>query len=395
MTGFEIRGATTDDLGQMGQLWRASFNAPQHVLDSIRERTRVHRVLAATDGGLLIATAQGFGLRQWFGGRPVSTVGIASVATLPRYRGTGVGSAIMGAALAKARDEGHSLATLYPATVPVYRRLGFEYAGTYTKYRVRIGALPSGPARDLIDMPEDGGPARASYVRLAARENGLTEGMDDDWWPWRVLGRYVPDPGGAVMTAEEIPDGYAAYRQENLENEWGYRVACSHLVAHTREAALTLLSYFRRFKGVGMEIEWQGPPVEPLALLLPEQSFEVPWVFRNMSRILDVAGAFESRGYPDDVSGSVAFAVADPMFEENSGTFVLEAENGKVRVARDGPETRSAGEPLTIGALTSIFTGYVTPSDACALGLMPADHPAGPLFARLFVGSSPWTPDFF
>ena len=243
-------------------------------------------------------------------------------------------------------------------------------------------------------MPAEGGPIQASWERLARRENGLTEGVDDDWWPWRVLGLYDDSPAGAVMTPEEIPDGYAAYSQEQLTGEWGFGLSCSHLVAHTPEAALALFAYFRRFKGVGKRLEWNGPPVEPLVALLPEQSVRKARTFRNMSRILDVVGALESRGYPD-VSGSTSFRVDDPLFPENSGTFQLEADEGKVQVTRGSNDDARGVAPITIGGLSSIYAGYLSPLQAAAVGLVPLDHPAIDLLGRLFAGPVAWTPDFF
>lgn len=390
---IQVRTAEQGDLEALGSLWRTAFHVPQHSVDTMPQRLRLPRLLVATRDGDVVASTQRFPMRQWFGGRPVSMSGIASVAVHPLQRGTGVGSRAMTETLRRARDEGFAMSSLYPATVPVYRRLGYELAGVQTVYRVAIDALPAGSGA-LVDVPDDGGPIKASYERLGMRENGLTEGIDDDWWPWRVLGRWSHEPKGAVMTPEEVPDGYAAYQEEDLSAEWGYKVACSHLVAHTKEAALALFGYFRRFKGVGRHLEWNGPPVESLALVLPEQSLSIVREFRNMSRILDVPDAFESRGYPA-VSGSATFSVRDPLFEDNTGTFLLEAEEGKVQVSRQPSRGRAAKGAISIGALTTMYTGFVTPSTAAAVGLVDPDHPALRLFERLFAGPPPWTPDFF
>jgi predicted acetyltransferase len=234
---------------------------------------------------------------------------------------------------------------------------------------------------------------KASHERLAVQENGLTAGVDDDWWPSRVFNRWSSAAKGTVMTSEAVPDGYAAFRQESMPDEWGYRLICTHLVAHTREAGLALLSYFRRFKGVGQDLEWHGSPTEPLALLLAEQSLTPVWVFRNMSRILDVPTALESRGYPSDASGAATFSVEDDLFPDNQGPFLLEAEGGRVQVSR-APEG-AAAKPLPIGVLSSLFTSYVTPAQAARVGLVDPEHPALPLLGRLFAGPAPWTPDFF
>jgi hypothetical protein len=42
-----------------------------------------------------------------------------------------------------------------------------------------------------------------------------------------------------------------------------------------------------------------------------------------------------------------------------------------------------------------MFTSYVTPAQAAQVGLVDPEHPALPLFGRLFAGPAPWTPDFF
>ena len=155
---------------------------------------------------------------------------------------------------------------------------------------------------------------------------------------------------------------------------------------------MALLAYFRRFKGVGHDLEWQGPPTEPLGLLLPEQSFTATWTFRNMSRILDVPSALESRGYPE-VSGSTTFAIDDELFPDNRGPFLLEADHGRVQVSRTPDGT--AAKPIPIGSLSSLFASYVTPAQAARMGLVDPEHPALDLLGRLFAGPAPWTPDFF
>lgn len=393
---YPIRQAEPSDLEAIARLWRVSFSMPKDAAETLDRRLRLHRVLVADDGTGLVATAQGYDLRQWFGGRPLPTVGVAGVAADPLVRGTGVGTAVVMALLERARSQGRVFATLYPATVPVYRRMGFEYAGIQTAYRVPIAALPTGrePGAELVPVPDDGGPARASFERLARSENGLTEGEDDDWWPSRVLNETRSEPHSAVMTAEEVPDGYAAFREHDLTGAWGYRVACTHLVAHTRAAASALLAFFARFKGVGMELEWFGPPTEPLAMVFAEQSLTPVFSFRNMSRILDVSGALEARGYPD-VTGAATFVVDDPAFEDNRGPFRVEAERGKVRVERAHDRDAERHGAIAIGSLSALFTGYLTVPAALRMGLVDEAHPALELLGRLFAGPAPWTPDFF
>lgn len=404
--GREIRRARPEDGESIGPLWASSFNLPPRWVEKFEERFHPERVLVAVEGDRVLATAQGYATAQWFGGRPLDTIGIASVATDPIARGTGIGADVMRRLLEDARAAGNTLASLYPSTLPFYRRLGFEYGGTFTVHRVLLGDLPSArsgwgkdAAADLVAMPEDHEPIRRSFRRLAERENGLVEGLEEDWWRQRVLGRHsAEEPGGTVATDEgDAPEGYAAYRQERLGEaaDWGYRVACTHLVAHSPHAAIALLGFFRRFKGVGRELTWQGPPSDPMAFLLPEQTLQVARTWRFMSRILDVPAALEDRGYPEDVNGETVFAVEDPQFPDNRGPFRLEAEGGKVRVSGADGNDWDGGPPIPIGALSTMFAAYVSPAAAGRAGLVDPRSPCLRLFSRLFAGPAPWTPDFF
>jgi hypothetical protein len=46
-------------------------------------------------------------------------------------------------------------------------------------------------------------------------------------------------------------------------------------------------------------------------------------------------------------------------------------------------------KPLTIGALSAMFSGYLRPHDAVRVGLMDVDDPAVESFATLFAGPDP------
>jgi predicted acetyltransferase len=399
-TTVEIGRPDRSQIEQLLDLWRVAFNPPPEWRaardpDSIKPE----ELLVATREGRVLASARWLGLDQWYGGRPVRTAGVAGVATDPLHRGLGLGSKVVAALLRQQREAGNDLATLYPATVPVYRRLGFEYAGVQTRYQVPIAALPTaGPdAPQLAPLGEDDQPIRTAFRRLAATENGLAEGLDDDWWQNRVLGRHHPDgPATTIVVSGEEPEGYASFRQESLRPDWGFRVACNHLVANSRPALQSLLGYFRRFRGLGEDLTFYGPPAEPLAMVLEEQTISATWSFRNMSRILDVAGALEARGYPVDVRGEATLAVEDGLFEDNAGTFGIEAGDGKVRVSRIDPLDGHGAQPaIGIGALTALFTGYMSAPAAARVGLVDPDTPGLELLGRLFAGPAPWMPDFF
>jgi predicted acetyltransferase len=390
-----IRQPTEDERAAVGAVLRFSFNPPAAVAAQMIADFRLDQFQVAFEDDRIVATARTYDLRQWFGGRAVPMAGIASVATVPERRGGGIATDLMRSVMRTARRDGKVISTLYPATVTVYRRLGYEYAGIYTEYRIPTRDLPRDTSKVEVDefRDEDLEALKACYRRYAATQNGPAEGDDDQWWQRRVLRRGFTEgqTRAAIVRGPDGVEGYAPFALEDIPTDWGYRLEGSHLVATTPAAAGALLGYFRRFASVGMEMAWHGPPNEPLALLIPEQTLKADWIFRNMSRLLDVPAALEARGYPE-VDGEATIAVDDPLFEENRGPFRIVAEGGSVKVVQDDVPAR---RPVPIGLLTALYTGYLSPADLVQLGALDQDDPGLAFLGRLFAGPVPWAPDFF
>ena len=110
-----------------------------------------------------------------------------------------------------------------------------------------------------------------------------------------------------------------------------------------------------------------------------------------MSRLLDVESALRERGYPQEVSGEVVLSVDDRLFEDNHGPFRLIVESGKASVER----VDDAGAVLPIGALSSLFSGYVSPRDLASVGAIEVPDASLDALGALFAGPGPWLLDHF
>jgi predicted acetyltransferase len=392
---MEFRRPTEADSQAIRELAVLSFNVPVSWARGKAPPLRTEHYLCAYEGDLLLGTTRDIPMLQWFGGRPLPAAGVASVATVPERRSTGLGNELMRALLTRARERGAVVTTLYPATVPFYRRLGYEYAGTQTIYDAPLSELPRGSGETTVERFEgdDVRELRACYRAFAEGKTGLVEGDDDEWWTSRVLAHWIDDVATRAVVARG-PDGVEGYATFSIETrgDWkGFDVDCMHLVATTPRALVDLTGYFRRYKGVGRGLVWQGPPNEPLGLLVAEETINLKHHSRYMSRVLDVHGALEGRGYPEAVSGEAVIAVDDPLFEENQGAFRITAESGKVRVER----TDEPGLRIAIGALSALFSNYVSPADLAAVGTIDGRHRSVGFLSALFAGPAPWMIDHF
>src|SRR5919109_809344 len=252
----DIRPPEDSDRDAIAYLASLSFNVPLARTRRYAPRLRLDRYLCAYEGSRLIATAQAHQLEQWFGGRPLPMAGIASVATIPERRGTGIATQVLLELLHTRRDAGDIVTALYPATVPVYRRLGYEFGGAFATHEASLRSLPRAESDGVVLEGLEGDEIeelKSCHRTFAAGQNGLAHSEDDDWWRIRVTSSLEPDATTrtVVVRGPGGPEGYAAYEIESLGEHEGSRVVCTHLVGLSRRAVLALLTYFRRFQGVG------------------------------------------------------------------------------------------------------------------------------------------------
>ena len=158
-------------------------------------------------------------MRQWWHGRAAGCAGVGGVKVAPELRGKGVGRRLMSSVLELIAERGYPLSALYPATMPLYRSLGWELAGG--SYRATI------PARSLRSlMPPDAASAATSGapapdVRRVGRDDAaaVTEVIGRCHQAARDCGPLTWDLGPTARWLSQqdtyaylTDDGFAAYR---------------------------------------------------------------------------------------------------------------------------------------------------------------------------------------
>jgi predicted acetyltransferase len=396
----EIRVPSESDRGQVVDALRVSFNRPRSWVEGRGSTLPIGEFRCAVVDGQVVATAAAFRTRQWFAGRDVPMTGVYGVTTRPEYRASGHGSAVVAQILHEQRADGAAVSALFPAVLRPYRRLGYELAGTYTEHRVPLDAIPEDlgadlPTVDRLDPERDAEGAAACFEAVVRRSNGTMSFPDPDWFRRRML-----DPGSdevahsvLVRDASGGVEGFLTARNVeapgHLDVDFG--VECSAFVARSGLAARALLAYLRSFRGLGRWAKWPGPTNDPLALIVDEQEISHAFRYSWMERILDVPAAFEARGWPE-IDADVTFAVDDPLFEENRGPWRLSVRAGAPAIS-SVPDTDV--RPIPIGALSAMFTGHITATDAAWLGHLDRPDPAIAAFDALLAGTAPWSPVFF
>jgi predicted acetyltransferase len=399
-TVAQVRRPTDDEREEMAILLATSLNVDRGRAVARADRLPIGDMRVAGVEGRIASVAASFPFDQWVGGAALPCCAVWGVATLPEHRGLGLASATTGAVLDAGREGGAVIATLYPATMRPYRRLGFEMAGTFTKHRVAIDAIPPQPGEvptpELFDPERDLADVRTCYRRYAARHTGPVEPVLDEHWSTRILQRSDDETRRAVVVREhgEVTGFLVTGRRDEAgQLDVAFGLWTEAFVATSETALRSLLAYVRRFAGLGTSFTWSGPPNDPIGMLLDEQAITIDLQLRWMSRLLDVPAAFAQRGWPR-VDADATFGVDDPRYPANAGPWRLSVRDGKATIDPDHDADR-ARRPIPIGALSSMFTGYLRTADAVTIGALDADDPAVPAFARLLAGPDPWSPFFF
>jgi predicted acetyltransferase len=342
------------------------------------------------EGGHVAGTLVFIPMGQWYGGRNVPIVGIGGVGVSPVHRGRGTATRMMQNVLREARATGAPLSTLYPATQPLYRRVGYEHSGARYEVRLQVPMLDVSE-RTLSLRPveaKDEAAIAAGYQRSAqARQGWLARGP----YVWSRV--YAPRDGtasGYLVEGASGVEGHLFVVRKSLAG-WKQELSLSDVVANTPAAARRILSFLGDHRSLVTEAVWYGGADDPLLMHVREQTYTVKLDMHWMVRVLDVAKALEARGWPAGLSGVLHLEVEDDLFPENRGRFVLEVSDGAARVRKGGDGSLRLG----VSGLAPLYTGYQSAEALRMAGLLEADDATVRAAVSLFSGPQPTIRDMF
>jgi predicted acetyltransferase len=344
--------------------------------------------LGAFVGGRPAGAAYYHDMRQWWYGRSLPMAGVAGVKMAPEYRGRGIGRRMMTGLLTQIAERGYPLSALWPATMPVYRSLGWELAGG--RYPVTV---PSSELRSLLapdsallntglpntGLPEEAGagtgaaalPGDARALAAAVNAVGIRRaGPDDAETIVSVLGQAheatrhsgpLTFAAGSVrqwlsddtLYAYLAADGFLAYRWHGDDAIFAERIVAASPVTYR-----ALWSVLAGHSSTAATIRATLAPDDPLWWLTRERDVALARRTMWMLRVVDAPAAIAGRGFPPAVSLSVPLVISDPSRPSNSGRWQLEVAAGKgtLTPAGNGAST-SPGQPGSPSASRSAGGG--------------------------------------
>jgi predicted acetyltransferase len=336
-------------------------------------------------------------MRQYWLGQPVTMAGVASVKVAPEHRGRGIGRTLMTEALNVIAERGYPLSALYPATMPIYRSLGWELAGAKHRFSV-----PARSLRGLVEPDKAARGAGAAHQDVPIRRAGpadvatVTEVIGESHRAARDAGPLTWDEGPAaqwlgrkdMFTYLAGDDGFAAYRWDGGDL-WVERVH-----ARTPETLRALWSVIASHSSTTENVRgWTGP-YDPFWWLTRERDATISRRGMWMLRVVDAAAAIAARGFPPGVSASAPLEIQDPVRPANSGHWQLAVADGTGELIPNG------GVPspvrLTLGArgVAALYAGIPVASLRLA-GLASGGTPEADAALDAAFAATPYMLDEF
>ena len=273
--------------------------------------------------------------------------------------------------------------SLFGSARPVYRKCGFELAGSEIVYKAETAALPSRTDVDFFPLQLGDERNQAAYAEKMAIEAGLLRRSDVHW---AELLRAPSDGLAAFGAGGERLQAYVVLDAGDPDllqiRDWH---------AENGAMAAAVLCLIGRFRSVFPKVRWHGGPHDDLVAAMPDKGWRLAHQEEWMARILDPERALAQRGYRIDTA-TLGMHIDGPGMEPRD--LRLEIASGKARVVqgnKDDLPIVSVDGP----SFASLFTGFRSASKLARQGVLFGQADAVQLCDLVFAGPLPWVAEHF
>ena len=396
-----IRTLTTDDLDQYNSLLRYAFQVTEEELqragwrddDIMQSKFPVlerAEVVGCWDGDQLVSQVAVYPLRMNIHSAVYDIGHITSVSTYPEYSGRGLMRRLLRLSLEHTRDDGRSLALLFPFSIPLYRHFGWEIVSNKISYKVkdyqiipsrRKNRAPGYVRRVPWDDPEFMG----LHARFALQTHGciLRDSVAwEEYWRWDEDDTIVAIYHGEDDTAL----GYMVYQiKEDVMH-------VKEMVYLNMEAQRGLWDYISAHYSMIDEVRGNTYRSELMAFILEDGNVTETIRPYMMARIVDVERFF--RDYRTDgaeADGGFAFEVEDSFLEWNNRPLNVLFHGGVAEITDMEPDYTVG---LSIGTLTTMLLGYMSASQLARLERLRAEPEAVEALDEILIHEIPYISDY-
>lgn len=334
---MKIRKAAAADEEAVKSLWGYCFEKPSDPFFGwyFSKIYRAEEVLLGEEGGEVACDLHRRPYALQVRGLSYPVDYIVGVATHPAARGKGCAKELLRGAFHLANQEGKSLVVLMPSAASFYLPLGFGFCVHQWERKAapqELSALGK-RATSCCMVQEDSRWQELDFIYKAytRNRNGYALREEVDWK--RLIAGALLEGYIALVYDEKGPAGYLMYTLDDRQ------MTVSEMAFASEAGRKGLYAFMAGHQGSIDTCLWYEP--------LDDTSFRY-WndgaehcYIRNQSfpfllaRVTDPVTAFDGLPCDSSLSGEMAFQLVDSFLPENSGLYILKAENGHIRALKE------------------------------------------------------------
>ena len=344
-------------------------------------------VLGCFDGDDLVSQIAVYPLKMNIYGTATHVGFVTSVCTYPEYTGQGIMKRLMRQSLDHMRERRQPFALLFPYSIPLYRRFGYEIISNKISYTVKDRQVPTEPRTSgyVRRVPWTSRDFTELHTRFASVTHGCLYRSRlawEEYWRW--------DEDDTVVAVYYAASGEARGYMVYLIKEDVMHI--KEMICLDREAHEGLWGYVRAHDSMIDEVRGNTYNGEPIAFELDDGDIrEVirPYI---MGRIVDAEQFFA--GYACDPAEDglrVAFEIEDGFLEYNNRSLTVRFAHGVCTLTDGAPDCTVR---LTIATLTTLLLGYKTAVQLWRLGRIGAELPVAARLDDALLHEAPYISDY-
>lgn len=395
---LETRHLTTDDVEQYNALLRYAFQITEHELslcgwrdDEIKQSKfpilERADVLGCFDREKLVSQVAVYPLKMNVYHAVYEVGFVTSVCTYPEYTGNGIMKRLILQSLEHMRHRKQSLALLFPYSIPLYRKMGWEIISNKITYVVKDRQIPAqasaqGYVRRVEWENED---FRHLHAQFASTTHGCLFRNTlawEEYWRWDEDDTVV----AIYYDVNGKPCGYMVYLiKDDIMH-------IKEMIYLTHEAQEGLWAYIRAHDSMIDEVRGSSYTSEPIAFELEDGDIRETIRPYIMGRIVDVERFFQK--YHCDLAANnivITFDPEDSFLPWNNGRFTIRFHQGECSLTQASAQT---SVKLSVATLTTLLLGYKTASQLQYMGKITAGKEAVCMLDDALLHEMPYISDY-
>ena len=237
-------------------------------------------------------------------------------------------------------DRGYHISALYPATLALYRSLGWEIAGGLSQVRIPARSLRSlvppdaslpcagpgteaaPPAAPHLRMRRCGPRDAADVLATVGRVHQALRDCGPNTRDEAAVARWLSDEQRFAYLA---PDGFLAYRWQHGNDE----LQVERVIASSAAATRAIWGIVSSHSSIASTVQATVGPADPVQWLTTDPDVSPARQTAWMLRVVDAAAAVAGRGFPPGIELTAVLRLADPDRPAHDGWWTLDVGGSK------------------------------------------------------------------